>query len=158
MSYSCIDDSISDYPEAEKARWEATVAAPVYASGHTPNMPNHMKAEREMLRRGAAPGTGFGYFGRSTTIRVFYRALDGSFWDIVYRNGSQDWSRPDWQIAGAENWHIFTPELRDVGMEGRPPAPAEPYVAPEGVAPPPEPAGGAVPAPEPVPVASPAPT
>ena len=149
MSYACIDDSIHDYPEAEKARWEATVTAGGDCGcAHTPNMPNTMKAEREMLRRGAAPGTGFGYFGRSTTIRVFYRALDGSFWDIVYRNGSQDWSRPDWQIAGAEPRHIFTPELAAIGMEGRPPAPAEPFVAPEGVAPPPEP----------VPVTSPAPT
>jgi hypothetical protein len=112
MSYACIDDSIRDYPESEKALWEAAVAAGISCvATHTPSTPTTMNAEREMLRRGAAPGTGFGYFGRSTTIRVFYRALDGTYWDIVYRG-------PNWQIAGVEPWHT---ELAAIGMESRPP-------------------------------------
>ena len=63
---------------------------------------------------GKPPGTGVVFSTRRSTQRVLYRAVDGTYWEIVYLNGS---------VNGIMPWHIH--EGSPLAAPA-PPAPAEP--------------------------------
>lgn len=100
-----MDDTISNGSAEECALWESAVTGTLpdvvmgYADGHTANCVQQRNAEEGMIRSGAKPGTGIHYFGRASTMRVIYRALNGSYWDIVYRHG---------RLTGVELWHSLS--------------------------------------------------
>lgn len=104
-----IDDTIYSGSAEERALWESAVTGALpdvemgRADGHSASCSHVNSAEKGMIRLGAKPGTGISYFGRASTRRVFYRALNGSYWDIVYRHG---------RLTGVEPWHSWSSALQ----------------------------------------------
>lgn len=77
------------------------------ALGHSERAGESEEAERDMA--GKPPGTGVVYSTRRSTQRVLYRALDGSYWEIVYLNGHVGGIRP-WDIAEGSPLREAPPE------------------------------------------------
>lgn len=65
------------------------------ALGHSERPDEREEGERDMA--GKPPGTGVVFSTRRSTQRVLYRALDGTYWEIVYLNG---------HVGGISPWHI----------------------------------------------------
>lgn len=65
------------------------------ALGHSERPDEREEGERDMA--GKPPGTGVVFSTRRSTQRVLYRALDGSYWEIVYLNG---------YVNGISSWYI----------------------------------------------------
>lgn len=76
------------------------------ALGHSEREGERDQGERNMV--GKPPGTGDVFSTRRSTQRVLYRALDGSYWEIVYLNG---------QVNGISPWHSpLAPEELDMAF------------------------------------------
>jgi serine/threonine protein phosphatase PrpC len=111
-----VEPEAESAPEAhsldDPALWEAAVTGVLpclrpedaHPIGYTPNGRQTIEGEQMLIATGAHPGTGVLYFGRGYTQCVLYRALDGTYWDIIYRRDPTN-ADANWRILGVNYWN-----------------------------------------------------
>lgn len=92
------------------------------AMGHSERPGERDEGERDMA--GKPPGTGVVFSTRRSTHRVLYRALDGSYWEIVYLNGLVNGIIP-WHISDTSPLRAAHPAPEPVEVAGAAEAPEE---------------------------------